>query len=482
MRRSAARTSHAPPRLARGARNRARDADGFGLVEVVVASFVLLVGMLGVLTVLDGSVRTTASNNQQVAATNLARELVEATRGLDYDDMAGTTTQARLQADGFGSGTPWTIERSGVTYTVTATSCVYDDPADRMAATPPAGVCMPQPAGSSGDANGDDFRRTTFEVAWTRSAGPRSVTQTTLVVNPSGGLGPRVLSFSPVTQTITSNATSASVAWTTTPAEVLRWVVDDGSSSGSVVGGASFTSSWSIGSSGSGTEVLDGSYQLTGQPFDDLGIAGEAKRANIVLNRRQGYAPPSLQGGHDTRLNDWVDLEWGANLERDVLGYRVMWAGANQVPGDGDDVLVCPTAAEGPLLAPATRSCTDWSPPAGATRYYVVAIDRDPANALRAGDRRTLSIAAPGARPHAPIGLAVVTVGGQPLLTWLPSLLGGASFYRIYRDGDRYDRTSAAALTYTDSSPGSGGHSYWVTAVDSAFNESNVVGPLVWSP
>jgi Tfp pilus assembly protein PilV len=468
--------------MARGARHRARGDDGFGLVEVVVACFVLLVGMLGVLTVLDGSVRMTASNNQQVAATNLARELVEATRGLDYDDMASTTTQARLQADGFGSGTPWTIERSGVTYTVTATSCTYDDPADKLAATPPAGVCTPQPAGSSGDANGDDFRRTTFGVAWTGSAGPRSVTQTTLVVNPSGGLGPRVLSLSPVTQTITSNVTSASVSWTTTPAEVLRWVVDDGASGGSVVGATSFTSSWGIGSSGSGTEVLDGSYQLTAQPFDDLGVAGEARRANVVLNRRQPYAPPSLVGGHDTRLNDWVEFEWTANRERDVLGYRVIWAGANLVYGDFDDVQVCPTVAEGPLLGPATTTCVDRSPPVGATRYYVVALDRDPANALRAGDRRTLAIAAPGPRPHAPISLAVVTVGGQPLLTWLPPLLGGASFYRIYRDGDRYDRTSAGALTYTDSSPGSGGHSYWVTAVDSAFNESDVVGPLVWAP
>ncbi len=482
MGRLGATATDAPHRLARAACNPARGDDGFGLVEVVVACFVLLVGMLGVLTVLDGSVRMTASNNQQVAATNLARELIEATRGLDYADMAGTTTQARLQAAGFGAGSPWTIERSGVAYTVTASSCTYDDPADRLAATPPAGVCTPQAAGSGGDANGDDFRRTTFVVAWARAGGPRSVTQATLVVNPTGGLGPRVVSFSPVTQTITANATSASVSWTTTPAEVLRWVVDDGASGGGVLGSTSFTSSWSIGSSGSGTEVLDGSYQLTGQPFDDLGVAGEAKRANIVLNRRQPYAPPSLAGGHDTRLNDWVDLEWAANRERDVLGYRVMWAGPNLVYGDADDVQVCPTLAEGPLLAPTTTTCVDWSPPAGATRYYVVAIDRDPANVLRAGDRRTLAIAAPGPRPHAPIAAAVVTVGGQPRLTWLPPLLGGASFYRIYRDGDRYDRTSAGALTYTDSSPGSGGHSYWVTAVDGAFNESDVVGPLVWAP
>ena len=41
------------------------------------------------------------------------------------------------------------------------------------------------------------------------------------------------------------------------------------------------------------------------------------------------------------------------------------------------------------------------------------------------------------------------------------------SFYRIYRDGSRYDRTSNAATTYTDASAGTGAHFYWVTAVDS---------------
>jgi hypothetical protein len=456
-----------------------RDEGGFTLVEVVVASFVLLVGMLGVLTVLDGALRVSASSNARVAATNLARELVEATRGLDYDDISGATTQARLQDEGFGSGSPWTIERRNVTITVTATSCTYDDPADKLAAVPPAGVCTPQPAGTTGDTNGDDFRRATFRLAWSGTGGPHSTTQTTLIVNPSGGLGPRIASMAPVTQTITANDAWATVAWTTTPAQIMRWVVDDGISGGSMTGSTSFTSSWGIGSSGSGTEVLDGSYQLSAQPFDDLGIAGEAKRANIVLNRRQPYPPPSLAGGHDTRLNDWVDFEWGANRERDILGYRVMWAGADHVAGTPDDTQACPAIAEGTMLEPSARSCMDPSPPAGATTYYAVAIDRDPANQLRAGDRRTLAIAAPSARPMAPIGLAVATVGGQPVLAWLPPLLGGVSFYRIYRDDARYDRTTAGSLTYTDSDPGSGGHRYWVTAVNSAYNESDVIGPVI---
>lgn len=460
----------------------ARD-EGFTLVEIVIASFILLVGMLGVLTMLVDGLRQTAANDAQVGATNLARELIEGTRGLDYDDMTATTLQARLQAGGFGEGSPWTIERRNVTYTVTATSCTYDDPADKLAATPPAGVCTPQPAGTTGDANGDDFRRTTFRIAWTEGGAAHSATQTTLVVNPAGGLGPRLTGVSPVSQTITANSTVASVLWTTTTAQTLRWVVDDGSSGGSVNGTTSFTTNWSIGSSGTGNEVLDGAYQISAQPYDDLGIAGETKRANVVLNRRQPYGPPSLAGGHDTRLDDWVDLEWTASPERDVLGYRVVWAGPDLVVGNGDDAQVCPAPSVGTMLAPETTSCQDLSPPAGATKYYVVALDRDSANQLRAGDPRTLSVGAPSSRPHQPNSATIATLGGQPSIVWTAPLLGGAaSFYRIYRDGSRYDRAPAGSLSYTDSDAGGSAHSYWVTAVDNTYNESNAVGPVLWSP
>lgn len=465
-------------------------ADGFTIVEVLVASLVLVIGMLGVLTLLTGALRTTAANNERVGATNLGRELVEATRGLDYNDMSGTLVQARLQARGLGSGSPWTIQRRGVTYTVTATSCTYDDPADKLAATPPAGVCTPQPAGTTGDSNGEDFRRTTFQIDWREAGGiQRSVAQTTLVVNPSGGLGPRIVSFTPVAQTITQNVASATVTWTTTPAQTLRWAVDDGASSGSSTGSTTFATTWSIGSSGSGSEVLDGTYQITAQPFDDRDIAGEVKRANIVLNRREPYAPPALSGGHDTRLGDWVDLEWSPNRERDILGYRVVWSGPDATAGTSDDAQVCPAPADGAMLPATATRCADLSPPSGGATYFVVALDRGPDNQPRPGDRRTLTVSAPGSRPQAPGGpLAVTASADGPRLSWNAPPAGVVSFYRIYRDGtgvgyaDRLDRTSAATTGYTDGSAGGVAHQYWVTAVDTSFNESDPIGPVTWSP
>jgi prepilin-type N-terminal cleavage/methylation domain-containing protein len=475
--------------MAMPSRGRALD-EGFTLIEILVASFVLVVGLLGVLGLLNGALRTTSVNIERVGATNIARELVERTRGLDYDDMSGGLVKTRLQAQGLGSGTPWTIERRGVTYTISSSSCTYDDPADKVAATPPANVCTPQPTGATGDSNGEDFRRTTFDVAWTERGGtPRTISQSTLVVNPSGGLGPRIVSFTPITQTITTNVSSVSVVWTTTPATALRWFVDDGASSGSSTGSTSFTTNWSIGSSGSGSEILDGTYEISAQPFDDRDIAGEAKRAQVLINRRQAYAPPALGGGHDTRAGDWVDLQWSPNSERDIQGYRVFWAGANAIVGDSDDAQVCPgPGVSGPLSSTAT-SCTDLTPATGPTKYYVVAVDRDASNNYRNGDRRAVTISAAGSRPGAPAGpLTVATADNAPQLSWSAPVSGTVNFYRIYRDGtavgyaDRYGRTTGTGRTFTDDSAASLPHRYWVTTVDNAFNESDPLGPVTWTP
>ena len=469
-----------PPRAK--AFDRAVAEHGFTIVESVVAGLVVVVGLLGVLTMLTGSLRATTANNARVTATNLTRELIEAVRGLSYSDMTGNLVQTRLQARGLGSGTPWTIERRGVTFTLASTSCTYDDPADKLAATAPADVCTPAPTGTTGDANGEDFRRTTFQIEWNEPGGAtQSYSTTTLVVNPTGGLGPRIVSFTPVTQSITTNVATASVAWTTTAAETMHWVMDDGQSSGDVLGSTSFTTTWDIGTAGTGMEILDGSYQMTAQPFDDRGVAGEAKRANIVLNRRQPYPPATLEGGHNTRLGDWVELQWTPNRERDVLGYKAVWAGLDGLAGTFDDIQVCPLLSNGTMLPPTTTECVDLAPPIGASNYYVVAVDRNRDGQLRDGDRRLLSVQPPSARPNPPQWpLDVTNVGGNPRLSWNPPTSGAVSFFRIYRDGSRYDRTSGATPNFTDASAGSSAHFYWVTAVDSTFNESDPLGPVIW--
>ena len=456
-----------------------RGDDGFTIIEVMVAALVLIVGLLMVLAMYGGALRTTTTSNTRVTATNLARELVETVREVDYNDLAAAATE--LQARGLGSGTPWTIERRSTTYTVTATTCVFDSPNDGYAATPPANACNTNAAGV--DANGDDFRRVTFELRWTDDLRQRVMSQTALVVNPAGGLGPRILSIAPLTQTITANVGTVGVVWNTTDAQSLRWEVDDGISNGVISGTTSFTALWNIGTSGSGTEVLDGSYTMTARSFDERDVAGESRRADIVLNRRAPYAPTGFVGGHNTRAGDWVELEWSPNRERDILGYRVLWAGPDDALATGDDEQVCPAPATGTLLAPTRTSCADLSAESGSQVYSLVAVDRDEGNALRAGTARTRTVSAAGSPPLSPLVVAITTLDGLPRVTWTAPLLQDVAFYRIYRDGtgyeDRYDRTTGGLITsYVDTDPGSETHDYWVTAVDSNFNESDTVGPV----
>ena len=57
-------------------------------------------------------------------------------------------------------------------------------------------------------------------------------------------------------------------------------------------------------------------------------------------------------------------------------------------------------------------------------------------------------------------------------------------FFRIYRDNccavaDRYDATPGNATTWTDPNPGTGAHTYWVTAVGPTLNESSPSLPAV---
>jgi type II secretory pathway pseudopilin PulG len=465
---------------------------GFSIVEVVIAVLVLVVGVLAVLGMLSGAIRSTASNNQYLGATNVARELVETARGADYDQLTPTLIGQTLQASGMGSGTPWTITRRGVTYTISATACALDSPADKLESPVPANACTPQLAGSTGDQNGDDFRRVTFNVAWTSGSQARSLTQTELIVNPSGGLGPRIKTVAPLTQTITNSATTvASVTFTTSPAAVVHWHADDGKGQGDAVLSPSVANSWradwALGTTGSGSEVLDGAYQMIAQAFDDRGVAGDAKLASIVLNRRKPYAPPTFAGGYNSRLDLSVDLTWGLNSERDIAGYRVYWTGLDGILGSGIDVQVCPRPWVASMLSTTTTSCTDSLPlVSGLTKYSVVALDRDSTGALREGDERSFTVSAVGTRPSAPRGpLVASTVAGAATLSWTAPSSGSPIFYRIYRDGtdraDRYDRTAGAVTSWTDGAATTT-HDYWITAVDSTYNESDPIGPVRWSP
>jgi hypothetical protein len=457
---------------------------GFNIPEVMAAMLVLLVGVLGAVTMIDASSKHTAISNERIGATNLARELLEQVRTVPYTQLNAGGIETVLKArPGLGAGTPWTIERRNVSYTVKPTVCTYDDPVDGIATTG-SGFC-PRGTSAKVDPDGDDFRRVTLRLGWEDRGRTQYVTQTELVVNPSGGLGPRITSFAPVLDPITNSASSSAsfTVATASTAWAIRWSADDGVSQGTVSGpGTSFTFNWDLKLQGMPQQVYDGTYQIVAQAFNDRNIPGEAKIAVITINRYRPFAPAALVGGHNTRIGDVVDLEWAPNPERDIIGYRVYYAGADEVRGGGDDELVCPTTAGG-WLDEKTTTCQDAAHPDGEGKWFVVALDRDAGGVEQEGAPTYLDVDKPDAQPELPAGPLTATTTGQGLdLDWDPPASGSTpQFYRVYRDGTGFaDRL--AVVTNGDShftDPDSGSHEYWVSAVDDKFNESDLLGPVV---
>ncbi|QEC49382.1 hypothetical protein FSW04_18600 [Baekduia soli] len=108
--------------------------DGFTIIEVMVAALILIVGILGVTTIVNTANGTTTSNKAREQGLALARELAESARSVRYQSLRPSTVVATLQGmPGFanaGAGPGWTIKRRGITYTVSAGVCSVDDPGD----------------------------------------------------------------------------------------------------------------------------------------------------------------------------------------------------------------------------------------------------------------------------------------------------------------------------------------------------------------
>ena len=60
---------------------------GFTMVEVIVAGLILVVGVLSLVALVDAANGATTSNKQREAATNLAREVIENSGTVSYDDV-----------------------------------------------------------------------------------------------------------------------------------------------------------------------------------------------------------------------------------------------------------------------------------------------------------------------------------------------------------------------------------------------------------
>lgn len=468
--------------------------DGFSLIEVMVTVSVLLVGVLGTVSLIDGANATTQDNRARQAATALSREMVEAVRSIPYQQLTATGVPTALQTRAaLADSSPaagYTIVRRGTTYTVTVDACSLDDAKDGLGSRD-AGVtfCADSagPADPSKDRNTDDYRRVAITVMWTRSnTRTEKNRQTTLVTNPVGGLGPNVKNLTGPTSISTDTVTTAqyTVETSTTPAS-FEWSVNGDAKGTLAPTSTNFTFDWPVGN------YLDGTYLLHAEASDSQGRAGSARVLTVTLNRKPPLGVAGFAGGRNGN-GSHVDLEWRANGEGDVVGYR-----AYRTDSGGAHVeRVCPPAASSDLFLNAT-SCVDQNAPASGTLYYrVYAIDTPPAGGTREGDATSVISTVEGnTRPTTPTGLTACSGGvvgcngpdgatapaATTVLSWTaatdPDGGDSVSFYRIYRDGTTYDKRldrlySGGPLVYVDANPGGTAHDYRVSAVDTRFGES----------
>ena len=500
--------------------HRFQQARGFTLIEVLVAITILLVGVLGVVAMVDGANAVTGKTKGREGANNVSRSIVEVGRAVPYKSL---TDLALLDALAIRPGlsdtsaaAAYTIASRGLDYDVTLQVCSMDDPKDHLGAHDGTiDFCPDSDVGtgsaSNADRNPDDYKRIAVTLTWQRAGVTETVKQTSLVSNPVGGLGPTVVlldapNVSGTPKLVTSTGPVAFEAQTSTNASELDWSVDgagQGAATAVPTSQRDFKFTWDIDGAGGGRYFNDCTYVVQAEAFDDKGRAGSPKALTVVLNRALPREPQQLQGGRNGN-EQRVDLRWKASPECDVLGYRVL---RSTVSAGGPWTEVTCFGQVGAYVT--DSACLDEGAPATSPLWYsVAAVDTAPADgALRPGEAAVISVNGGNAVPSTPTGLSACLGGipdctepdgspasdGATVIRWDPSTDpdpgDSVLFYRIYRDGVTYaDRFGmffpggTGALAWTDPESPSGAHTYRLSAVDTQFGESALSQPILEFP
>ncbi len=114
--------------------------DGFTIIEVMIAILILVIGVFGTMTLIEGSLASTSRTTAREQGTNLARDVVERSRQLAYKDTKMDVAPANLRAKLPSSDNTtaltgsaldtFDVTRRGTTYTVKIFACSIDDPTD----------------------------------------------------------------------------------------------------------------------------------------------------------------------------------------------------------------------------------------------------------------------------------------------------------------------------------------------------------------
>jgi prepilin-type N-terminal cleavage/methylation domain-containing protein len=503
----------------------ARDQRGFTLVEVMVAIFVLLVGVLGVVSMVDGANAVTSKTRAREGGTNIARSVIEISRSVRYRDLTAVALLDELDArpgleDVDPSGTEYAIRARNVDYAATITVCSLDDPQDGLGNhNGPVAYCGDTDVLAAGakaaDRNPDDYKRVRVTLRWTTRQTGQSITQTSSIINPVGGLGPSVTGLimeSPGSLTedpllIESDVDTATFrATTSTSATNVTWSVS-GKTKGQATGGPKIWKfDWGITVPGSSPRTpifYDCTYVIQAEAFDGQGRSGAPYAKTVRLNRMLPLKPKGFAGGRNGNAN-FVDLAWVTNPECDVVGYRI-YSGSD--PTNITTPVICLGATSATLDSKADECIHNADP--GNIWYRLVALDTPSAGGPpREGDATDpLAIGPAGGNtvPTAPSNLSSCIGGtsgcnvatgvpaddGVLVIRWDASTDsdGSIQLYRIYRDGLAYANRHASfypktgeLLAWIEPEPDGSAHKYAITAVDDDFGESTPSLELIASP
>ena len=516
--------------------------EGFTIIEVLVAILLLTIGILGALVMIDSANGTTAANSVRTGGVNLAREVADGSRAVQETVpfaqltdgcptpsspanpcpatapvVAALQGQPGIAPDADAPAGQWTITRDGYAYGVKVAVCGMDDPSDGLGDHSSGGpFCADGPAGGSADNAPKDYQRLTVDVSWSGSRGNED-TRSVALLQSDGVNAPAVSCLRPTSSPCPITATPMITDPATTslpfamnvagPVSRIVWYVD-GAFKGTVTpSGNTAAFTWSLGTVGSGSEVFDGTYQLSATAFDVNGKSGTTGSVQVQVNRRKPAAPGGFVAGRDTLIGGngaigGVDVSWLPVPDKDVLYYRVY-----RRVGTGSALMLTQTSGSGvtsyvdrtPPSNPSSWSAPCANPRQAATStltYYVVAVDQSGA-APRDGTQPTAkdvnACNTPPKNPPANIlSLAnnangTVTLSGSlPSAPTDPDAGDSVGSVRIYRwsgsstPSDPADRlelvpVTGSSFTFTDPAPRPGGvtQKYCFTNLDTRMQESS---------
>jgi Tfp pilus assembly protein PilV len=443
----------------------------------MVAMVILLVGLGGTITLLDQAQRTTSATKAREGAVALSRELVEAARGMQYDQLTQGAVVPNIRAKpGFTSSTfganGWTIQRRGITYAMAVGVCSVDDPTDGLGSAN-AGFCADVtgassssscvtalgrdgniagtgsatgtqvgdcgldpdkdgevdnlslgqlgsctsgtcPGGGTADTNPDDYKRVVTLVRWTSGEGSRYVLQSDTLPYPGLSGAPRVTSLTSASGLVISSATQTSASFTAKTNRKAASVA--WLLQGTPKGNAS-------GDSAGTTWTFTWQLGTTGCSSGATApLAGEALDGPYVVGVKafDSFGQSGAVFAQSVTLNRCQPYAV-AGFQAVHIGDQVVmaWFPSSERDIEGYKVFRRQGSGTETLVCDLSNAvaCIDATPPTSGTwDYRVYAYDKDSADALRRGQPSTaVSVDLSNHAPNVPAGFKSFP---GPLLTW----------------------------------------------------------------